>query len=158
MIKRIQQFRDEYAFLSNFYPTVGVRYDGGIYPTSEHAFQASKTTDEELRRKIMIQPSPGAAKRMGRTITLREEWVDEMFRCKQMYIILKDKFSIGDLKRKLLNTGDALLIEGNYWGDSFWGVNLKTGIGENHLGKLLMKVRRDYTIDHETLKKKQNRS
>ena len=45
------------------------------------------------------------------------------------------------LADKLLATGDTLLIEGNTWGDKFWGVDTRVGQGENHLGKILMKVR-----------------
>lgn len=41
----------------------------------------------------------------------------------------------------LIATGNAQLIEGNTWNDKFWGVC--DGEGENHLGKILMKVRDD---------------
>ena len=49
------------------------------------------------------------------------------------------KFSIPELRTKLLETDDAELIEGNTWGDTYWGTC--SGIGQNHLGKLLMKTR-----------------
>ena len=52
---------------------------------------------------------------------------------------LIQKFSDKKLQKKLIDTGDAELIEGNWWGDKFWGVC--EGEGENHLGKLLMEVR-----------------
>lgn len=42
-------------------------------------------------------------------------------------------------QQMLLSTGDEELIEGNYWKDTYWGVC--NGVGENHLGKLLMKIR-----------------
>lgn len=35
------------------------------------------------------------------------------------------------------------LVEGNSFGDTFWGVDARTGKGENHLGKILMKVREE---------------
>jgi predicted NAD-dependent protein-ADP-ribosyltransferase YbiA (DUF1768 family) len=44
-----------------------------------------------------------------------------------------------DLCERLLTTGDAELIEGNSWNDTFWGVC--RGKGRNELGKVLMKVR-----------------
>ena len=44
-----------------------------------------------------------------------------------------------DLKEKLLATGDAELIEGNTWNDTYWGVC--RGKGKNHLGKIIMEVR-----------------
>lgn len=48
----------------------------------------------------------------------------------------------------LINTGDAELIEGNSWGDTFWGEC--NGIGENNLGKILMKIRKEI-VDLENL-------
>ena len=45
------------------------------------------------------------------------------------------------LKEQLLSTGDAILIEGNTWNDRYWGVDASSGVGKNHLGKLLMKIR-----------------
>lgn len=44
-----------------------------------------------------------------------------------------------DLRDKLLATHPELLIEGNFWGGTFWGVC--AGEGSNHLGRLLMKIR-----------------
>ena len=53
--------------------------------------------------------------------------------------LIHQKFSNENLKIKLLNTKDAILIEENYWGDYFWGkVN---GKGLNWLGKILMEER-----------------
>jgi len=43
------------------------------------------------------------------------------------------------LAQRLHDTGDAELIEGNTWGDTFWGIC--KGKGENHLGRILMEVR-----------------
>lgn len=59
-----------------------------------------------------------------------------------MLQLLRQKF-LGDeeLRRKLLRTGDAMLVEGNYWGDTYWGVCF--GSGKNMLGKLLMQVREE---------------
>ena len=43
------------------------------------------------------------------------------------------------MRSKLEETRGSELIEGNTWGDRFWGVS--RGIGENHLGKILMEER-----------------
>jgi predicted NAD-dependent protein-ADP-ribosyltransferase YbiA (DUF1768 family) len=56
-----------------------------------------------------------------------------------MLHLLQQKFSDPVLKEKLLATGGAVLVEGNTWGDTFWGVYKRNGM--NHLGRLLMKVR-----------------
>ena len=58
-----------------------------------------------------------------------------------MHGLLQQKFSFTVLKRQLLETGAAELIEGNYWGDRYWGVC--KGVGDNWLGKLLMTVRKE---------------
>jgi predicted NAD-dependent protein-ADP-ribosyltransferase YbiA (DUF1768 family) len=54
--------------------------------------------------------------------------------------VVRAKFSQNpELCDQLLDTGDKTLIEGNHWGDRFWGVC--DGVGENHLGQILEKVR-----------------
>ena len=59
-----------------------------------------------------------------------------------MYFIIRNKFiQNDDLMEKLVATGNAELIEGNWWKDTYWGVC--EGIGENKLGKILMQVRKE---------------
>ena len=135
---KIDNFRDEYFFLSNFYISAPTMYDGVIYLTSEHAFQAAKTLLLGERTVILNAYSPSLAKKYGRRATLRNHWED--VKAGIMYAIVLDKFVRNkELRKKLLATGDAELIEGNTWGDCIWGVC--DGIGENHLGKILMTVR-----------------
>ena len=119
-MEKITLFRGDFAFLSNF-QKCRVEFDGDIYPTVEHAFQAAKTFDKEDRKKILAVASPVTAKRIGRRVALREDW--ETVKCDIMLELLKSKFSDGELKEKLLATGDAELIEGNNHnhGDRFWG-------------------------------------
>ena len=110
-----------------------------MYPSVEHAYQAAKTYNQGDRRRIATAETATEAKRMGRKVRLRANW--DTTRRLVMYKLLKQKFSIGSLKSRLLRTGKAELIEGNWWGDSYWGVY--KGIGKNILGKLLMRVRRE---------------
>lgn len=139
----IDSFSGQYSYLSNFYPTP-VDYEGVTYPSSEHAFQAAKTEDSRTRRIIASAASPGMAKAIGRTVRLRKGWDD--MRIEVMRGILHDKFDRREaLRFALLDTGDAKLVEGNTWGDTFWGVC--NGEGENHLGKLLMQLREE--LRHE---------
>lgn len=134
----IDSFFGPYRFLSNFEPCT-VEYDGMTYTCSEAAYQAAKTADVSLR--IAFTTMNGSkAKFAGQKLTLRPDWND--VKVNAMYEIVKDKFSRNpELKLKLLQTGDLQLIEGNYWGDKFWGVC--NGEGENHLGKILMRVRKE---------------
>jgi ribA/ribD-fused uncharacterized protein len=137
MNDQIAWFRDEYAFLSNFYSSE-IEHEGIVFPTVEHAFQAAKTMDIE-RRKIAATPAPGSAKRLGRRVKLRPDW--EQIKVGLMRDLLRNKFSDPDLAARLLATGSAELIEGNNWNDTFWGVC--RGRGRNMLGQLLMEVREE---------------
>lgn len=137
---RIDRFWGEWGFLSNFAPCE-VWLDGVKYPSVEHAYQAAKTLDLEQREKFLLNGiTPGMAKRMGKTLKLRPDW--DGVKMGIMRDLLMQKFSPSILRRKLLSTFQAELIEGNTWGDTFWGVC--DGIGENWLGKLLMEVRQHY--------------
>jgi hypothetical protein len=137
-LKPINQFTGPYRFLSNFYPTP-ILDEGITYPSVEHAFQANKTWSRLDRKKIAAAKSPTDAKRMGRMVELRPDW--EQRKLGVMGELLRIKFSDPKLKGLLLSTGRRPLIEGNWWNDRFWGVCLKSNIGENHLGNLLMIIR-----------------
>lgn len=136
-IEPIISFRGYYNFLSNFYRHIFI-YDGWTWQTAEHAYQAMKTLDQGERLKVWESPAPGLAKRLGRRVTLREDW--EQVKLEVMKEILVRKF-LGELAYKLLETGGRELIEGNTWGDTYWGECQE--VGENHLGKLLMQVREE---------------
>jgi ribA/ribD-fused uncharacterized protein len=147
--KEIKRFDGEYSFLSNFFPCQ-IEYGGVLYQTSEHAYQSTKTLVPEERQLIIESSSPGKAKRLGRRkedggiVTLRPDWYD--VRLGTMRVILEAKFAIPELEEKLLSTGNLRIIEGNSWGDVYWGVDSVTGIGKNMLGQLLMQIREDKQV------------
>jgi ribA/ribD-fused uncharacterized protein len=127
----IKEFQGEYRFLSNFY---------GSNPTVEHHYQAAKTLNDIEKEYILSAPTPTIAKKRGRRIQLRSDWIN--IRLNVMESLVKEKFTRDtELGAKLVATGDEELVEGNYWGDTFWGVC--RGVGQNHLGKILMKVREE---------------
>lgn len=136
--KIISRFTGEYAFLSNFYP-VTILYMGEAFRSVEHAYQASKTDDPEWHRRIRDAATSGKAKVYGRRAPMKPEWKEDETRLRVMEEILRLKFSISGLRRKLNDTKPCELVEGNFWRDRFWGVY--EGEGENYLGKLLMKIR-----------------
>lgn len=142
----IDSFKGEYAFLSNFYHlSTPIIYMAEVYPTVEHAYQAAKSPTAEGRKAIRLASSPGMAKKFGRVIPVRKDW--EEVKLFIMKSLLDQKFrSDISLLEKLLATGDAELIEGNWWGDEFWGVCRDKGL--NHLGKLLMEVRKELRNEH----------
>jgi len=137
----IASFQGDYRWLSNFWPAE-VKLDGIVYPTVEHAYQAAKTLSYVARQAILKQPTPGMAKRAAKLLSVREDWHD--ISMSVMEDLLRQKFQNPELKAKLLATGDEELVEGNTWGDRFWGVY--QGQGENRLGKLLMKIRSDLKL------------
>ena len=140
---KIDSFREEYFFLSNFYEAP-VTYGGRTYLCNEAAFQAQKCMTEEEKEPFTAM-RPSDSKRAGRRVKLRPDW--EQVKVGIMEEIVRAKFTQNDdLKAKLLATGDAALEEGNTWNDTFWGVHLKNGKGQNHLGKILMKVREELKL------------
>lgn len=134
----ISKFDDQYRFLSNFW-FVPIVMDDLVFPSVEHAFQAAKTLDKNDRVRIAHLGTAREAKAYGRKLKLRPDW--EEVKLPIMEELLRKKFAWPLLRQALIDTGDQELIEGNWWGDRFWGVDLKTNQGQNHLGMLLMKVR-----------------
>ena len=136
-MKKICGFFKEYRFLSNFYE-VPVEYNGLLFRSSEAAFQAQKCPE---RANEFVNLSPDEAKRMGRRIHIRKDW-DEV-KDAIMYEIVFAKFEQNpNLKKKLIETGNAFLAEENWWGDKYWGT--VNGVGRNQLGKTLMEVRQKF--------------
>ena len=146
----INHFSGPWSFLSNFYPCQ-VRLDGEIYASVEHAYQAAKTLRLEDREKFRYDGvTAGKAKRMGAHLKLRTDWADVKLNIMQE--LLEQKFYPTILRRKLLATFNAELVEGNNWHDLFFGVcegACRQGPHEpeglNHLGRLLMEVRKYYS-------------
>ena len=137
-MEAIRKFIDAYAFLSNFYHSP-VKYRNLIYLNAEAAFQAQKESCEKDKEQY-TRMNPAQAKLVGRNCNLREDW--EEIKEQTMYEIVKAKFTQNKaLARLLLATGDAYLEEGNWWHDTTWGVC--NGVGENKLGKILMRVREE---------------
>lgn len=134
----INSFDKEFAFLSNFFECTFKLYNHE-WRSAEHAYQALKCTNEIDFLKIKNAPTPAKAKQLAKKVELRSEWNDE-FKIKVMKEVLKEKFTQNvDLKEALLATNNVELIEGNWWGDVFWGIC--KGEGQNNLGKLLMELR-----------------
>lgn len=136
----ISTFNGDNAFLSNFEPVEHSPFCGR---TVEHFFQASKTRNLDERAIILNARTPGYAKRLGRGCTLVPNWDNVKVSCMKHWLELK--FIRGsDLAEKLIATGDAILEEGNTWGDTFWGIcPPNSGNGKNVLGKLLMEIREE---------------
>jgi ribA/ribD-fused uncharacterized protein len=138
----IDRFQGQYRWLSNFWRVnVTLPHDSLLYTSVEHAYQAAKTNDHSKRRLIW-SGTASRAKRIGRNVTMRPDW--NAVKLDVMRDLIAQKFEPGtDLAEALIATGDLQLVEGNDWGDTYWGVY--RGVGNNHLGVLLMARRKELT-------------
>jgi N-glycosidase YbiA len=135
----IRKFDKAYKWLSNFAPCTIV-LNGITYPSVEHAYMSAKSDDVRWYLKCTDDRiKPGTIKKLSRGILLVSNW--DSLKIEVMRECLNQKFSQEPYKTLLIETGDVFIQEGNFWGDTFWGVDLETGEGENNLGKLIMKVR-----------------
>lgn len=135
----IEEFRDEYRWLSNFTP-VKVVYEGIEYASVEHAYMSAKSESMEWKSRCADkQISAAQIKRESQDIVLIPDW--DNIKVNVMEDCLREKFSQEPFKSKLEATGGMYIQEGNNWNDTFWGVDLKTGEGFNGLGQLIMKIR-----------------
>lgn len=148
-------FDSEFEWLSNFFSTPitfddskhklreiypQFVFDSKEYPTAEHLYQSLKATNEEDRELIRTASTPGKAKKLGKEIMSRLDW--DYVKVDAMRLTLYLKFyQHPNLLLELIETGNRLLVETNWWGDTFWGVSTKTNKGENWLGRLLMELR-----------------
>lgn len=144
-VQVIDSFRGKFAFLSNFHPA-RIEYQGITYPTVEHAYQAAKFQDRETKLRIAALKTPGDAKRAGKYRKMSgaaaRKW--DVDRVEIMMELVRLKFARDPLRALLLGmTWDWELVERNWWGDKFWGVDEKTGEGMNMLGEILMIVRKE---------------
>ena len=149
----IGPFRGPHRIYSNFhYARIVIEADNTRYPTLreffgnrrieaptvEHPYQAAKGEDPDAQDAILRAPTAGAAKRMGRRVRMRPDFEQRKFAVMEELIDAKFRQN-PDLAKQLLATGNAEIVEINRWGDRIWGV--AHGIGENHLGKTLMRIR-----------------
>jgi len=156
------EFKDEKRFLSNMFPCKIVftenRFtepfkeifppDEKVYLSSEHLYQALKSKDPNWFLCIRSIKKPTKIKTVARKLLskskdtpfqIRPDW--DNVKLQAMEIVLYLKFSQNiSLKEKLKHLKGEI-VERNCWGDTFWGT--VNGVGENHLGKLLMKIRKD---------------
>ena len=140
----IKEFQGKYRWLSNFAP-VNIILSGIQYRSVEHAYMSEKS--DELWWKYFCRDTikPGDVKRKSKDIKLFDDWYDK--RVGVMAMCIEQKYNIEPYKTNLINTGNLLIQEGNYWNDKFWGVCLKTNEGLNVLGKLIMSKREQLKID-----------
>lgn len=135
----------QFPFLRNGYKC-SITFDGEIYPSVEHAYQASKTDLERHRDEIRDAATAKDAVDLGRSLVLRRGW--HLDKLAYMENFLRQKFSNEKLMEKMSQLDDSP-IEADMSSD-FWGTG--DGAGQNVLGKILTKIKEE--IKSGTIKKK----
>ena len=143
-------------WLSNFKvckvtdPLIGVSFN-----TTEQAYMWYKAYffgDEDTMKKLELNITPREAKNLGREVA---NYRDDLWDCVRygymVYVNYLKYTQNEDLKKKLLDTGEKVLVEASPH-DKIWGVGFsadnplilddKNWTGQNLLGKALMDVRR----------------
>lgn len=131
---KIDSFKGEYSWLSNMASCKPFMIKGIEYNSVENWYQASKTHNLGVKQR-MAKMNPYQVKEYGGVISKRSDW--EQVKIEVMQVGIDYKFSQPNFKNLLINTGTAEIVEGNFHGDTFWGVDNRTGKGHNHLGKMI---------------------
>lgn len=142
-MKEIKFYECKYYMFSNF-SAFGFFHDGRDWPTSEHAYQASKFKDDYLKSVIQSKSSPYDAKRIAHELAnegkQKSNWDEIKIEC--MYSICSAKLAHHEIIREaLLETEGKEIIETSPM-DSFWGWGPNKD-GRNELGKIWMRLRDD---------------
>lgn len=149
MIEKIVSFTREYSFLSNDH-TCLVHYDGLLFSSVTHAFQAARSADQEIKERISKIEDIESMYKIAETIEDPPRWVKD--RKKIMEVLIRDKFRRNPvLRQRLQETNNKLLINSYVSAENpnnlFWGTVDERG--ENIIGKILMKIRADLISDTE---------
>lgn len=145
----------ETRWLSNM-AYVNIAHDGIIYPSTENFYQAMKYNSTDVvmcpdtgemfnTRKFIAALPPTESKKFSKRRTMTNPFFENT-KVHIMLVAQRKKYAQEPFRSKLLATGDAHLEEGNWWKDSFWGTDIKTRKGLNHLGKIIMSVREELKL------------
>ncbi len=128
--------------LNNF-SAHAVKFEGKLYPTSEHAYQAAKCTDDDGKEAIRQAHSPLQAKILAnKTYSSARDPKWDKKKVEIMEKVLRAKLAQHEEVREVLGqTGTEDIVEDSPT-DYFWGEG-KDGSGQNQLGKLWMKIRNE---------------
>lgn len=143
---RIRFYEHEFYALSNF-SSFMLFWNGHDWMTSEHAYHSEKFTDPAVLEELKQARSAHAAMQIARKHAdkVRPDW--DAIKLEVMKRILQAKVEQHEyVRRKLLQTGDRVLVEDS-WRDDFWGWGPNRD-GANHLGRLWMQVRTEIRIEN----------
>lgn len=114
-------------------------FNGISFPSSENIYQALKTTNKEDFLFISNQ-TPHGSKKFIKTMKQRQKF-DKLH---VMYNVIKIKATQNEtFRNQLIETGESIIVEWNNWNDKFWGVSIHDCMGQNQLGMILMRIRKE---------------
>lgn len=140
-----------FGIFSNLFPRA-ITFEGEVFATAEHAYQAGKARKKQVRDWILSAPTPGLVAMAAHglyTWDIVPDWSKIKF--DRMRAVLRAKFSQhADLREILLSTGSARLVEAGTVPNAVnrtWGeVN---GKGKNMMGVMLMELREEFRSLYE---------
>lgn len=139
----IMGFFGDYRWLSNMV-SCEVDLFGNKFKSSEHAYQAMKSTNDIDFVKIKNAKTSRLSKTIANSLPIRSDWDD--VKDDYMFITLFSKFTQYPFSNRLRDTGDRMIVESNTWHDNYWGDctcdDCKNIIGLNKLGRQLMRIRK----------------
>lgn len=138
-MKMVLFYEGKWYMFSNF-SAFAIYWRGEDWMTTEHAYQAAKFTDETIQKQIRDVRSPHDAKVIARRNFehVRKDW--SLVKLEIMEEIIRTKHAQHEVVRDaLVESGDLFMIENSHK-DSFWGRG-PDWKGENHLGRIWMKIR-----------------
>jgi len=136
----IRFYTPKYYVFNNF-SAHSVVYQGKLYPTSEHAYQAAKCLDPDGQVEIQSARSPLLAKELSNE--KYKEAKDPEWNSKKVSVleeILREKLDASLITWDALKESGAEEIIEDSPTDYFWGEGAD-GTGQNMLGKIWMKLR-----------------
>ena len=161
----VEPFKADWNILSNFFVCHVVAF-GRVFRSAEHAYQYRKCRDclrNDLADKVIRAATPKKAKDIAAEIDPRDldKWHKSSgHKVVMAEVLLAKARSNIDFKRKLMNTGDKLIVECTR--DAVWGVGLTPHQaittkpewfkGANLGGVLLMELRQKLSKENATTK------
>lgn len=116
-------------------------YRGVKYWSVENFYQSCKVPKNDLEtRNYIARLSPQKSKSYARNNNL--SYSSDSLKLQAMEFALRRKFSQPKWKERLLSCEEEA-VEYNNWKDSYWGVDIFTGKGKNHLGQIIQKIKLD---------------
>jgi ribA/ribD-fused uncharacterized protein len=137
MTIKFYKTKDPYGFLNNFYRARFFIY-GRWWNFVEAPYQSEKTSIQSEKDAIWSAVKPMESRLLGQKVAMRPDW-DQVKRQVMHECCLAKFLQHADLRKKLLDTGDEVLIEDSPI-DWYWGCGAD-GTGKSVLGQVLMQIR-----------------